>query len=70
VQKELDTAVGQIRHAFEQLNSKSAGANVDLENMAVQIEMIGVSTVALNGPFDLTWSPFKSSHQKIERNVT
>jgi hypothetical protein len=36
-QKELDTAVGQIRHAFEQLNSKSAGANVDLENMAVNI---------------------------------
>jgi hypothetical protein len=36
-QKELDTAVGQIRHAFEQLNSKSAGANVDFENMAVNI---------------------------------
>ena len=36
-QKELDTAVGQIRHAFEQLNSKSAGANVDFENRAVNI---------------------------------
>jgi len=36
-QKELDTAVGQIRRAFEQLNSKSAGANVDFENMAVNI---------------------------------
>jgi hypothetical protein len=36
-QKELDTAVGQIGHAFERLNSKSAGANVDFENMAVTI---------------------------------
>jgi hypothetical protein len=36
-QKELDTAVVHIRHAFEQLNSKSAGASVDFENMAVNI---------------------------------
>src|SRR5258707_5048178 len=36
-QKELDTAVDQIRHAFEQLNSKSAGASVDFDNMAVNI---------------------------------
>jgi hypothetical protein len=36
-QKELDTAVVQIRRAFEQLNSKSAGANGDFENMAVNI---------------------------------
>jgi hypothetical protein len=36
-QKELDTAVGQICHAFEQLNSTSAGAKVDFENMAVNI---------------------------------
>jgi ubiquinone biosynthesis protein UbiJ len=36
-QRELDTAVGQIRHAFQQLNSKSAEANVDFENMAVHI---------------------------------
>ena len=36
-QKELDTAVGQIRHAFEQLNCKGAGANVDFENMTVNI---------------------------------
>jgi hypothetical protein len=36
-QKDLDMAVGQIRHAFEQLNSKSAGANVDFESMAVNI---------------------------------
>jgi hypothetical protein len=36
-QKELDTAVGQIRHAFERLNSKSTEANVDFENMAVNI---------------------------------
>jgi hypothetical protein len=36
-QKDLDTAVGHIRHAFEQLNSTSAGASVDFENMAVNI---------------------------------
>ncbi len=36
-QKEFDTAVGHIRHAFEQLNCKGAGANVDFENMAVNI---------------------------------
>jgi hypothetical protein len=36
-QKELDTAVGHIRHAFGQLNSTSTGANVDFENMAVNI---------------------------------
>ena len=36
-QKELGTAVGHIRHAFEQLNCKGAGANVDFENMAVNI---------------------------------
>ena len=36
-QKELDTALGHIRHAFEQLYSKSAGANVDFENMAMNI---------------------------------
>ena len=36
-QKELDTAVGHIRRAFEQLNCKGAGANVDFENMTVNI---------------------------------
>jgi hypothetical protein len=36
-QKELDSVVGHIRHAFEQLNSKSAGASVDFDNMAVNI---------------------------------
>jgi hypothetical protein len=36
-QKDLDIAVGQIRHAFEQLNTKSVGANFDFENMAVNI---------------------------------
>ena len=36
-QKDLDMAVGQIRHTFEQLNTKSVGANVDFENMAVNI---------------------------------
>src|SRR5215469_11537977 len=36
-QKELDTALGEIRHAFEQLSAKSAPANVDFENMAVNI---------------------------------
>jgi hypothetical protein len=36
-QKDLDTAVGQIRHAFGQLNTKSVEANVDFENMAVNI---------------------------------
>ena len=36
-QKELDTAVNQICDAFEQLRSKSAGANVDFESMAVNI---------------------------------
>jgi hypothetical protein len=36
-QKELDTAVGHIRHAFEQVNSKSVGPNVDFENMATNI---------------------------------
>src|SRR5215470_15186407 len=35
--KELDTVVGQISNAFEQLNSKSTGANVDFESMAVNI---------------------------------
>jgi hypothetical protein len=36
-QKDLDMAVGQIRHTFEQLNTKSVGANVDFENMATNI---------------------------------
>src|SRR6266404_708697 len=36
-QRERDTVVGQIRHAFEQLSTKSALANVDFENMAVNI---------------------------------
>jgi hypothetical protein len=36
-QNDLDTAVGHIRHAFEQLNSKSVGANADFENMAANI---------------------------------
>jgi hypothetical protein len=36
-QKDLDIAVGQIRHAFEQLNTKSVGANVDFDNMATSI---------------------------------
>jgi hypothetical protein len=35
-QKEVDTAVRQMRHAFEQLSIKSASANV-LENMAANI---------------------------------
>ncbi len=36
-QKELDTAVGQICHAFEQLSTESAPANHDFESMAVNI---------------------------------
>src|SRR5262245_7531473 len=36
-QKELDTVVGQIRYAFEQLSNKSAPGNVDFENMAATI---------------------------------
>jgi hypothetical protein len=36
-QSDLDTAVGQIGQAFEQLNAKSVGANVDFENMATNI---------------------------------
>jgi len=36
-QKELDTAMGQIRHAFEQLSINNAPANVDFENKAVNI---------------------------------
>jgi hypothetical protein len=36
-QKELDTAVDQIRNTFDRLNSKSAGANVDFGNMATNI---------------------------------
>jgi hypothetical protein len=36
-QKDLDTAVGHIRHAFEQLNTKSVGANVDFDSMATNI---------------------------------
>jgi hypothetical protein len=34
---ELDTALGQIRHAFEELNNESAPANGDCENAAVDI---------------------------------
>jgi hypothetical protein len=36
-QKDLDTVVGQILHAFEQLNVKNVGANVDFKNMATNI---------------------------------
>jgi hypothetical protein len=36
-QKELNAALGEIRNALEQLNSKSAGANVDFKNVALNI---------------------------------
>jgi hypothetical protein len=36
-QKELDATVGHIRHAFEQLNIKNVGTNVDFSNMATNI---------------------------------
>ena len=36
-QKELDTVVAQIRHAFEQLRTERAPGNVDFENMAANI---------------------------------
>jgi hypothetical protein len=37
VQQELDAAIGQIRHVLEQLSTKDPSANVDFENMAVNI---------------------------------
>src|SRR5690349_15307970 len=36
-QKELDAAVDEIRHAFEQLSGASPAANVDFRNAAVDI---------------------------------
>jgi hypothetical protein len=36
-QKELDTALGEIRHAFEQLSTKSPPAHVDFKNVALSI---------------------------------
>src|SRR5215470_9151762 len=36
-QKELDTAVGQIYHAFEQLSTEPAPGNVDFEDVAANI---------------------------------
>jgi hypothetical protein len=36
-QNELDTALGQIRHVFEELNNESAPASVACENVAINI---------------------------------
>jgi hypothetical protein len=36
-QNELDTALSQIRHVFEELNNESAPANVDCEYVAIDI---------------------------------
>ena len=36
-QRDLDAAIGQIRHVLEQLSTKGPSADVDFENMAVNI---------------------------------